>query len=135
MSAVAAKETAHAHGGCSLEQSLCDQTIGFGDASERPGDGEHAVMDALDDLAHAGAHACLVAQVGHILACLPYDDPGLLGRDNGAEGELRFGVLFLGARLHVAVLVDAQALEGVGDLVGVLDGLLRVLCRHVLRMG
>lgn len=91
-------------------------------------------MYALDNLAHASAHACLVAQVGHVLACLPYDDAGLFGRDNGAESELRLGVLLLGARLHVAILVDGQALQRVGDLAGVLDGLVLVLCRHVLRM-
>jgi len=79
-------------------------------------------MNALNDLADTSAHASLVAQVSDILACFANDDTGLLGRDNGSQGELRFGVFFFGARGYFALAVHVEAVKLVGDTAGILTG-------------
>jgi hypothetical protein len=122
VSAVGANNAAHAHCGRAVEEAFGDQAVRLGDARQTAGDGEDAVVDALDDLADAGAHACLVAQVSDVLARLADDDAGLFRGDNGAQGELRVGVLLLGARGHVGLAVDGQAVELLGDTAGVLAG-------------
>lgn len=79
-------------------------------------------MDTLDDLADAGAHTSLVAQVSDVLARLAYDYSGLLGRNNGSEGELRLGVLLFGARDYFALAVHVEAVQLVGDAASILTG-------------
>ena len=120
MSAVGAHETAHAHLRSALEQALGDEAICPRDGLQRAGDGEHTIVHTLDDLADAGTHARLVAQVGHVLACLANDDAGLLGRDNGAQCQLRLLVFFLGARCDVAVVTEPCTVHRAGDLADVL---------------
>lgn len=92
MSAVGANDAAHAHGRRALEQALGSQTVRLGDAREAARYRKDTVVDALDNLADAGAHTSLIAKVSDILASLAYDDAGFLGRDNGSERELRLGV-------------------------------------------
>jgi hypothetical protein len=90
-------------------------------------------VNALDDLADTSAHASLVAQVSNVLACLAYDDAGLLRRDNGAQGELRVGVLLLSARSDVGLAVNGKAVELLGDAAGILAGAwLRLFGGHVV---
>jgi hypothetical protein len=122
MSAVGADDTAHAHGRGAFEQALSNQAICLGDAREATSDGQDAVVDALNNLADAGAHTSLIAQVSDVLARLADDDSGLLGRDNGTQGELRLGVLFFSARGSFALAIDVEAFELVGDAAGVLAG-------------
>lgn len=130
---IAANDTAHAHCRCAIKQTLGDKTVGLGDARETASDGEHAVMNALYHLADTGAYASLVAQVGYILACLANDDTSFLGRDNGAQCELRLGVLLLGARGGISCLaIDVQALELVGDRIGIASGVLGVFGGHAV---
>lgn len=50
-------------------------------------DAEHALVDTLDNLADAGLDAGLFTQVGDVLPALADDDAGLLGGDEGAEGQ------------------------------------------------
>lgn len=61
MSAVAADKTAHAHLRRAFKETFGDQAVCFGDAGEWAGDGQHAVVDALDDLADSSAHARLIS--------------------------------------------------------------------------
>lgn len=129
MSAVGANDAAHAHGRRALEQALGSQTVRLGDAREAARYRKDTVVDALDNLADAGAHTSLIAKVSDILASLAYDDAGFLGRDNGSERELRLGVLFFGARNHLALAVHVKAVELVVDTAGILAGL-GLLGRH-----
>jgi hypothetical protein len=120
MCAVGAHHAAHAHSRCAVEEALGDQAVCLGDTRKAARDREDAVVDALDNLADAGAHARLVAQVSDVLARLADNDAGLLGRDNGAQGELRVGVLLLGTRGHVGLAIHVEAVKLLGDAVGVL---------------
>ena len=61
MGAIAANKTAHAHLGRAFEEAFRDQAVCFGDAGEWAGDGEHAVVNALDDFAHSGTHTRLIS--------------------------------------------------------------------------
>jgi hypothetical protein len=79
-------------------------------------------MNTLNDLADTGAHASLVAQVSNVLARLANNDTGLLGRNNGSQGELRLGVFLFGARGYFALTVDVEAVQLVGDAAGILTG-------------
>ena len=103
----------HAHLRRALDEAVGDEAIRVGDARERTGDGEDAVVHARDDFAHAGADACLVTQVGDILASLANDDASFLGGDNGTQSDLCLGVLFLGAR----VVVGVEAAYLIGEVV------------------
>jgi hypothetical protein len=120
--AIGADQTAHAHCRCAVEEAFGDEAICLGDSGQTASNREHAVVDALDDLADAGAHARLVAQIGDVLARLANDDAGLLRGDNGAEGELRVRVLLLGARGNVGLAVHVQAVELLGDATSILAG-------------
>lgn len=122
VSAVSADQSAHAHRRCAVEEALSHQAIRLGDARETASDREHAVVDALDDLADASAHTSLVAQVSDVLARLAYDHAGLFRGDNGTEGELRVGVLLLSARGSICLAVNVQAVELLGDTAGILAG-------------
>jgi hypothetical protein len=83
-------------------------------------------MHALDDLAHAGLDACLVAQIGDILACLADNHAGLLGRHDSSQGQLSLGILLvrLGRRLAVGAkagfVVELELVKLVGELAVVL---------------
>ena len=94
-------------------------------------------MDAGHDFADAGSYTSLVTQVGNVLACFANNDASLLGRDNGAEGDLLIGVLFLGANRAFDVVAGervagAEAMEvlrHVGDIVWRGNGG-AFICRH-----
>ena len=59
----------------------------LGDILDVAADAQHTLVNALDDLADTRLDAGLLAQVGYVLAALADDDAGLLGGDEGAEGE------------------------------------------------
>ena len=44
-------------------------------------------MDALDNLGDTGLDAGLITEISDVLTGLANDDTGLLGRDEGTEGE------------------------------------------------
>ena len=137
MGAVSADQSAHAHLGCAIEQALGDEPVCFGDAAQAARDGQHAVVNTLNNLAYASADASLIAEVRDVLACLPYDNSCFFGRDNGAQGELRLGVLFFGARDYVDVVafIEREAIELLGDAISIMDSLLGFFGRHDVEMG
>lgn len=134
MSSIALDNATHAHGGSTLEESAGDNGIGAGNGVATSGDGEDAVMDSLDDLGDASLDAGLVAEISDILAALANNDTGLLGRDNGAEGELGLGVLLIRLRGGLAVGAEAvlhlEVVHRVHEVVGAVGGE-DILGRHV----
>lgn len=95
--------TTHAYGRRALEQSLSDNGIGPGNGLAAAGNGKDAVMDTLHDLADARLDTSLVSEVGNVLARLANDDSSLLGRDDGAKGQLRLGILLVGLGSRLAI--------------------------------
>lgn len=133
MGSIALDNAAHAHGGSTLEQGTRDHGIGAGNGIAATSDGQDTVVDALDNLGDAGLDASLVAKVGDVLAALANDDTGFLGGDNGAEGKLGLGVLFVRLRGGLAVGTEAvlhlEVVHGVQHVVGAVGGE-NVLGRH-----
>jgi hypothetical protein len=111
--AIGVDETPHAHLGGTFEQTLGDDSVCLGDATEAASDGKNAIVNAGDDLANARADSRLVAQICDVLASFANDHAGFLGGHNGSEGELLGRVLVFGADLVLAVtaIVGAQAVE------------------------
>jgi hypothetical protein len=105
--AVVLDDAAHANRGGALEERVGDDGVGARHGIASAGDGEDAVVDALDDLADAGLDARLVPQVGDILSALADDDAGLLGGDDSAKGELGLGVLLVRPRGGLAIGAEA----------------------------
>jgi hypothetical protein len=128
--AVVLNHTTHAHLRCAFEEAFSHQRISLGDARERAGHGQDAVVNALDNFADSGFDTSLLAQVGDVLAGLANDDPGFLGRDNGTEGQLRLGIFFLGLGSLVLSITNIKLVHGIGEtgLVDVVSGRQR-LCR------
>ena len=93
----------HANLRCSLEKSVCHQSICVRDGGQRPGDRQDAVMHARHDFADPRAHARFVSEVGHVLPRFANDHTCLLGGDNGAQGQLCGSVLFFRPRPVVGV--------------------------------
>jgi hypothetical protein len=90
-------------------------------------------VNALHYLADTSAYASLVAQVSDVLACLANDDTSFLGGDDCAKCELRLGVLLLGARSGISCLaINVQALELIGDRIGIASGVLGVFGGHAV---
>lgn len=118
----------HAHLWRTVDQTVGDETIRIGDVAQCAGDGQDAVVGAGHDLANASADTRLVPEVGDVLAGLADDDAGFLGGDNGTDGELGLGVLFVGAGLVVGV----EPAKLVGEIVhaGVHGGRDGIFGRH-----
>lgn len=129
--AVALDHPAHAQGGSALEERAGDDGVGPGDGLAAARNGQNTVVDALDNLADARLDACLVAQIGHVLAAFPNDDARLLGRDNGAQRQLCLGIFFIGLGRGLSVgakagLIEVELVEGVAQVGAVVrKGVLR----------
>ena len=107
MCAVCRDHSTHAHHRRPLEQTLCDDGVGFCQTVQRAGDGQDPVRNALDHLAHSCLDASLVAKIGHVLPGLADDDASLFGRDDGTQSQLGLGVLLLGPGSRLAVRSQA----------------------------
>lgn len=59
----------------------------LGDILDVTADAQHALVDALNDLANASLDPGLLAQIGYVLTALADDDASLFRGDEGAEGE------------------------------------------------
>ena len=94
MRAVGGEDPAHAHRWCTFQQAFGDDSICFGDALETTRNGEHSIVNALDNFADTSFHTCLVAKVGYILACFADDDPSFLGSHDSPKRYLRLCILF-----------------------------------------
>lgn len=123
MRAVALHDAAHAHGRGALEESAGHYGIGARDGIAITGNGEDAVVDALDHLADASLDASLIAKVSDVFAALSDDDARLLGRDDGAERELSLGVFLVRLRGGLAVgaeaLIHLELIHGIDNVVSV----------------
>ncbi len=123
MSAVALDDAAHAHGRGTLEESAGNDGVGSGDGVAFTGDGEDAIMDALNDLADTGFHTSLVTEVSDVLAAFSNDDTSLLGGDDGAERQLGLSVFLVrlrgGLPVRAKALLHLELIHGIDDIVSV----------------
>lgn len=112
-------------GGGAVQQRLGDHGVRPRNTLEGTSDSQDTVVDTGDNLADASLDASLLAEISNILARLADDDSGLLGGNDGADGELRGGILLLGAgSLVLAVLlalVDVYLLESLLEVLLILS--------------
>ena len=120
MSSVALNNSSHAHRRGAFEQSSRNDGIRSGDGIAAAGDGEDAVVHALDDFADSGLDASLVTEIGDVLSTLSDDNASFLGRYDGTESELGLGVFLVCLRGGLAVransIINLQLVDGVGDV-------------------
>ena len=114
MSSIVGHNATHAHLRGALEQTLGNQSIGSGSAVQRTSDGQDAVVNTRNNLAHTSLDAGFVTQVSNVLARLADDDAGFLGRNDGAKSQHRLSVLFLGLgrRLNVDIVNHVDVVRG-----------------------
>lgn len=101
-------DTAHAHGGGTLEQTVGHKTVCVGDAIKRTGDGEDTIVDTRNHFTDACSDICLFPQIGDVLACLANDHTGFFRRDDGTQSQLRSSILFFGALRGFIADVDSS---------------------------
>jgi hypothetical protein len=123
VSASVLHDSAHTHRRSAFQQRPGHNGVGSRDGLAATSDGEDAVVNALDDLADAGFHASLVAQVCDVLPAFPNDDARFLGRDNRPQGQLGLSILLvrLGRRLSVRaqarlVVTKIELVHGLGKV-------------------
>lgn len=107
MSAIALDDATHAHGRCAFKKGTRNDSIRTRDGVASTGDGQHTVMNTLNNLADAGLDASLVTEISNVLASLANDDASLLGGDDGAEGELSLGIFLVRLRGRFAIGTEA----------------------------
>lgn len=134
MGAVVLDNTAHTHGRSALKQSFGDDCVGSRDGFATPGNSEDAVVHALNNLAHTGLDASLVAQVCDILATLANNDTSFLGGDNGSEGQVGDGVFLVGLGRGLAVWAETSVVVNL-EVADSLIELSFAIRRHVLGRG
>lgn len=89
---------AHAQLRSALEETIGNKTVGLGDAVEGTEDSKDTVVNTRDNLADTSADASLVTKLGNILSSFADDDACFLRGDDGSQGDLSLGVLFICAR-------------------------------------
>lgn len=136
MRSIVLDDTSHAQGGGPFQQCTGDDRVRLRNGVASASDGQDTIVDTLHDLGDTSLDAGLVAQLCHVLATLADDDAGLFGGDDGAEGELRLGVLLVGAGGRLAVgaktaltIFDLDAVHADGQVVAV-GGKVVLMGRH-----
>lgn len=132
MSAVALDDTTHSDGGSTFKESSSNDGISPRDGITATSDGENSIMNALNDLADAGFHTSLVAQVSNVLATFSNNDTRFLGGNNGAQGKLSLSVFLVRLRGKLSVgaksFVHFQLIQRVDDITAI--GRKQILGRH-----
>ena len=128
VSAGSGDKATHSHHWSTLKESLGDDGVGLGNSITSSRDGENTVVDTLDNLGDTGLDTSLITEVGNILATLSNDNAGLLGGDNGAEGQLSLSILLLSLwgwlsvwTKALAVSTDVQAVHVVSEIIAGLN--------------
>ena len=124
MSAVSLNDAAHPHRRNPFEKGTRDDGVGLCDRLATAGDGEDAVVDALDDFADTGLNTGFIAEVCNILASLADDNTGLLRRHDCAQRQLGLRIFFVGlgddfAVGAEAVVIDLHMVGEIRDIVAV----------------
>lgn len=124
MCAVALNDATHTQGGSTFQQGAGNDHVCLGNGVASTGDGQDTVMNALDNLGDACLDSSLIAQLSNVLSTLADNDAGLLGGDNGADGQLCLSILFVcaGGRLAIGTetavtIVELDAVETGGQVV------------------
>lgn len=107
MCAITLNDAAHAQGGSAFQQGAGDDHVGLGNGVASTSDCKDAIVDTLDNFGDASLDASLVAQLSNVLSTLADDDASFLGGDNGANGQLCLGVLFVCAGSGLAIGTEA----------------------------
>jgi len=114
--AIRIDQASHSHVRRTLQETLGDNTICFGNSSKATLNGKDAIVYAWHNFAHSRSDASLFSKISNILAGLADDDASFLGGHNGTECEFLVRIVIVAARLNFALInmrciIRAEAVE------------------------
>src|SRR5262245_59153905 len=95
--AIRIDQASHSHVRRTLQETLGDNAICFGDGSKATLNGEDAIVHAWHNFAHSSSNASLFSKVSNVLAGLADDHASFLGGHNGTEGQFLVCIVIFAA--------------------------------------